>query len=111
MGYNTVAVLLNDFSREIENSGEFGKRLAFAMRSFPERGAGYVPAALVVSQDHSSGYQVVVAHSNSGWRVQDAAPGGHTELNWQALDVMKGALERHGYKVTKRRKPKDGVTP
>lgn len=61
----------------------------------------------LLSQDHADGYQVVIVHGNTGFRVsQDEPEPSWARLDWRALDPMKACLERHGYKVTKPRKPK-----
>ncbi|KTS48007.1 hypothetical protein SB2_11970 [Methylobacterium radiotolerans] len=57
----------------------------------------------LISQDHSSGEQVVIVHGNTGWRADDESK---PELSWRGLDQMQRCLERHGYKVTKPKKVK-----
>lgn len=105
MGYNTVAVLLNDFTHEIESSPDFGKRLAQRMRDWsPVDGNRHSGPhqTRVVSRDHSSGYQVICVHGNTGWRVEDPLYDKcFGDGSWQAFKYMKECLERHGYKVTK----------
>lgn len=110
MGFNTVVVLLNDYTHEIEKSGPVGKRIADAMRSYHRRREDHLATwfgpGSVISQDHSSGEQVVIVSKNSGVRADEA-----TGLGWQALTDMKECLERHGYKVTppKRKKAAEGA--
>lgn len=107
MGYNTVAVLYNDFTAEIANSGPIGARIADAMRRYGSRREGQFAtnfgAGMVISQDHASGEQVVIVSKGTGVRADEA-----TDLGWQALNDMAECLERHGYKVTK---PKKKATP
>ncbi len=106
MGYNTVVVLLNDHQHRIAEDGPIGRRIADAMSAWWSSSRGRQPdlnfnAGSVISCDHADGEQVVIVHGNCGQRAQDA-----DHLGGQALDAMKGCLERHGYKVTKPRKPK-----
>lgn len=103
MGFNTVAVLYNDFTSEFECDGRLGRDIAHAMRSYPaassfDRSFG---AGMVISQDHADGEQVTIVSRNSGVRADDA-----TDLGWQALEQMKRCLERHGYRVTKLKPPR-----
>ncbi len=99
MGYNTVAVLYNDFTHEIEKSGSVGRRIAVAMRQYSMREHDHMVthfgAGMVVSQDHADGEQVVIVSKNHGMRADEA-----TDLGWQALKDMAECLKRHGYKVT-----------
>lgn len=108
MGYNCVAVLLNDFSHEIATAEDFGQRLAFRMVNWsPLDGNRSINsgAARIVSRDNADGYQVVVVHGNTGWRVDN--PLYDQNFNgihaWQAFKAMADCLERNGYRVTKRR--------
>ena len=120
MGYNSVALILNDALGDIERDPEFGKNVAGAVRGWYDRkrdrfatsvGAradlpnggtsSCFPALEVISQDHADGEQVVIVHANSGQRCAEA-----NHLGWHALDQMKACLERHGYTVTKKRKAK-----
>lgn len=108
MGYNTVAVLLNDFTHEIEKSGPVGDRIARAMRGWYRREddnlATFFGCGVVISQDHADGEQVVIVSKNTGARADEA-----NGLGWQALNDMQECLERHGYKVTppKRKKARE----
>ena len=99
MGYNTVAVLLNDFTHEIEASGHAGKHMADAMRAYPTRRKGdhlatWFGCGQVISQDHADGEQVVIVSHNSGVRADEAE-----DLGGQALHDMAECLKRHGYTV------------
>lgn len=109
MGYNTVAVIYNDFTGEYKTQGErIGKRIAAAMRDYhdEDRSRRNFGAGVVISQDHADGEQVTITHGNTGWTAEEATPGTYTELTWRGLDQMQRCLERHGYKVTKPRKVK-----
>lgn len=101
MGYNTVAVLYNDYTHEIEKSVRVGERLAEAMRLYSSRDRFPLSmnfgAGVVISQDHADGEQVVIVSKNTGQRADEAVGLGH-----QALDDMADCLRRHGYKVSQR---------
>lgn len=109
MGFNSVAVLLNDHMLQIAESGALGKRMADAVRDYSSvRGRHNFGSGMIISQDHADGYQVTVVHGNFGWRVSDADYDKYFDgiYAWQAFNQMKECLERNGYKVTKRRNPK-----
>jgi len=95
VGNTAVAVLHYDHSSEIARALP---RAANAMRSMPgadkpqDFGCG-----AVVSWDHAHGYQVVVVHGNTGWRVG-------AEENPPPDDVLiacANALRAHGWRVDK----------
>lgn len=98
MGYNTVAVLLNDFTHEIRKDGPIGERIARAMQSYSIRKRDPLSmnfnAGSIISQDHADGEQVVIVSRNSGVRADEA-----DNLGWQALHDMAECLKRHGYVV------------
>lgn len=102
MGFNTVAVLYNDFN--FETFPNLGKRIGEAIRgySFRDRDNQVTNfgAGIVISQAHADNSQVVIVGRNTGQRVSKA-----TDLDWFALEQMKECLERHGYRIIKRRKP------
>lgn len=105
MGFNTVAVIYNDFTHELAKDGRYGSRIANAIRAMPsddpsERSFG---AGMVISQAHADHEQVTIVGRNSGVAAEDAK-----DLGWAALQQMAECLERHGYKVTK---PKKVATP
>lgn len=113
MGYNCVAVLLNDFSHEIATADDFGKRLALQMNNWSSIDGNQSTnggAARIISRDHADGYQVVVVHGNTGWRVDNALYDQYFtgDYAWQAFAAMADCLERNGYRVTKKRRIKDG---
>ncbi|TDR90265.1 hypothetical protein [Enterovirga rhinocerotis] len=102
MGFNTVAVLYNDHTHRIAEGGEFGASMAAAMQGWLRRDrdrlATWFGSGMIVSQAHADYDQVVIVGQNRGCPIHEA-----NDLGWQALDQMKDCLERHGYKVTKRR--------
>lgn len=111
MGYNSVAVLLNDMSHEIENSADFGKRLAFAMNNWSpidgNKSCG-PHHTRIISRDHSSGFQIVCVHGNTGWRVDNSL---YDNLfsgigAWHAFQQMADCLKRHGYTVKPPKNPR-----
>jgi len=103
MGYNTVAVLYNDFTGEFKRDGRIGQRIADAMRDYhdKDRHRRNFGAGVVISQDHADGEQVVIVSRNFGCRADEAEV-----LGRMALDQMQSCLERHGYKVTKPKRKK-----
>ncbi|EKS29314.1 hypothetical protein [Afipia felis] len=111
MGFNTVAVLYNDFNFAKEH--DIGERIARAMRGWHERDhdalATWFGAGMVVSQAHADYDQIVVVGQNRGRRITDA-----NDLDTVALEQMADCLKRHGWtaKPPSRRKkaaanPKD----
>ena len=107
MGNNCVAVLMNDFSGEIEHDGPLGKRMAHAMNVSWPKDDGYFRVGRIISRANASDWQVAAIHGNTGWAVDDLGQQ-HAEMEnfGNALQTMKACLERHGYTVVKRRKPK-----
>jgi hypothetical protein len=103
MGFNTVAVLYNDFNFSDDTS--IGPRIHRAMRGWSNRDrdsmATHFGAGIVISQAHADYTQIVAVGRNTGQPVADA-----TTLDWSALDQMKRCLENHGYKVTQPRRKK-----
>lgn len=104
MGYNSVAVLYNDCTHEIEESGRIGAQIAYAMRRYHNRKRDALPlnfgVGMVISQDHADGEQVVIVSKNCGVRADEA-----NDLGWQALNDMAECLKRHGYTVKPPKKP------
>jgi hypothetical protein len=114
MGYNTVLMVLNDTVDYGAKDPEIGKRIHEAVLSWPGRerdraridiyarpaDGGCASYGSVVSQEHADYQQIVVVGGNTGCPLSEAA-----DLDWYALDQLKNALERYGYRVTKRRKP------
>jgi len=100
MGLNTVAVLYNDFN--FERQPDLGRRIHDAMRSWSWRDrdhlATHFGAGMVISQAHADYTQIVAVGRNTGKPISEA-----NDLDLFALEQMKECMERHGYKVTKRR--------
>jgi hypothetical protein len=98
MGYNTVAVLYNDHTHIIRDSGPVGKRIADAMQSWSIRKrdhlATHFGCGQVISQDHADYPQVVVVGRNTGRPLHEC-----NDLDFYALDQLSDALIRHGYTV------------
>ncbi len=113
MGFNTVLMILNDTVDYGAKDSHIGKRILDAVRGYTVR--DYAPSRLdiyarpddggsasygsVISQEHADYSQIVVVGQNRGRKLQDC-----NDLDWLALQTIKEALERHGYRVTKRRK-------
>lgn len=95
MGNSAVAVLHYDMFGEIKSAAP---RMAAAMRDMPgsdrPKDFGF---GQIVSWDHASGYQVVVVHGNTGWRVgmDEYAPPD------EVLSAVSNALRAHGWRVDK----------
>ena len=91
MGYNTVAVLLNDYHIEWPED----VRKASRERDFGGAAlSGYFGWGRLLSQDHASGHQVVVVHGNTGSRLGPSEPATQAEL-----DALAMILRGHGYSV------------
>ena len=96
MGNNTVAVLYNDMHREL---AEAMPRLGWAMRHFGFGGRSrakeeaHFGCGQIISCDHASGYQVVVVHGNTGWRV-----GADEEIRPDVIRALCDAIDRSGWK-------------
>jgi hypothetical protein len=95
VGNSAVAVLHYDMSGEIKTVSE---RLWTAMRDMPgQTKPNDFHFGRVVSWDHASGYQVVVIHCNTGWRVgMDENPPPD-----DVLQACANALRAHGWSVKK----------
>lgn len=91
MGYNTVAVLLNDCHSEWpEDIRKASRERGFGQSPL----AGYFGWGRLLSQDHASGHQVVVVHGNTGSRLSPSLPATPEELHELAM-ILRG----HGYSV------------
>lgn len=97
MGFNTVAVIHNDFFDEIQKSGPLGARIAAAILSFPPRRPedAYFGAGKIISMAHADQWQVTVVGTNTGYIVGDTKG----ELPPEVLEAVAKSLERHGYTV------------
>ena len=92
MGFNTVAVILNDFTHEIDAKMP---RLSAAIRHFPSKnrldhnfGCGEV-----LSQRHADDTQIVVVRGNTGQAVN------FRDGDREALDALADVLRQRGYAV------------
>jgi hypothetical protein len=111
-------VLLNDTVDYGAKDSQIGQRILDAVRAYPARdrdrgrldifarpdaggGASY---GSVISQAHADYSQIVVVGRNYGRPLHECA-----DLDWYAVDQLKTALEKNGYRVTKRRKPKEAA--
>jgi len=120
MGYNTVAIILNDALDLIRKDRDIGVAISDAVRVFTATRMGHRPkyeasaparvgnsvhcnAISVVSLDHSSGWQIVAAGMNCGYRIGDPE---REPVPEEVLAAAARALEEHGYKVTKLKAPK-----
>lgn len=102
MGFNTVAVLLNDHADEIKKSGWLGERIYDAMCSYHSRRDRmdlYFGAGNIVSMAHADYPQVVVVYGNTGWSAHDA------NIPPEALESIAAALRSKGYRVIKPKPP------
>lgn len=105
MGYTTVAVLYNDCVHEMEaDTGRIGRQMTRAINAWTSR--KHRPYELdfyvgkVIAMDHASGTQVVLVKHGTGSSIHEAGP------DQSAIWQMQDYLQRHGYKVTKPRKPR-----
>lgn len=95
MGFNTVAVLLNDHTADFEKDGPLGKRVAYAMNAWsPVTLDGWFGAGRVISRDHADGYQLVVVHGNTGQMLSEA-----NDLPWLTLSQLAECLNKHGWRA------------
>jgi len=97
MGFNTVAVLLNDFTHELQRDGRYGERIAQAMRNCGHKREGLSTsfgAGSCISVAHADHTQIVVVGRNAGKPLSEA-----TDLDIWALEQMADALLRHGWRV------------
>lgn len=98
MGYNTVAVLLNDQTNRMPDEMRHSVRSAAVPFDRLQLDFGY---GRVISQAHADDSQVVIVARNSGELARNAEG-----VDPWALEQMKMCLERHGYRVTKSYKSK-----
>lgn len=96
MGFNTVAVLYNDFN--FAKQPDIGRRIQDAMRGWSMRErdslATWFGAGMVVSQAHADYSQVVVVGQNRGRQIVEC-----DDLDHYALGQIADALRRHGWTV------------
>lgn len=105
MGFNTVAVLYNDF--DFSKQPDIGWRIQRAIRGWSLRDrdslATYFGAGMIVSQAHADYDQVVVVGRNRGRPISEA-----NDLDYLALTQMAECLQRHGWTAkppARRKKP------
>lgn len=103
MGFSTVIVVHNDQLHKAPEEIQLAARACASAR--PRRDELDFGWGRVISQAHADYAQITVVQGNTGRPLDDCA-----ELDWMALDQLRAALERHGYKVSKRRKPRAGAT-
>lgn len=116
MGFNTVVVVLNDAVGYIAEDPGWGERLTKAICAFSTRKwrkesqtvAAYTPSgrgvfcntAQVISQAHADGYQIVVAHGNTGWEItsdpEDGVPDSVVKAVEWRLKQRRAALKKKG---------------
>lgn len=105
MGFNSVAVILNDCVHKIEEDHLFGERAAKAVQGFGwrsvDRYAAWAPGIEVVSQAHADHPQIVAVMHNTGWGLGDA------DCPEAAIRHAIWLLEQRGYRVTKRKPEKE----
>lgn len=99
MGFNTVAVLLNDHAEDIRKSGRLGERIHDAICAYSHKPRNridrYFGAGSIVSMAHADFPQVVVVYQNTGWSAWDE------NIPPEALEAIARALRDNGYRVTK----------
>jgi hypothetical protein len=113
MGYNTVAVFMNDTIDMVADDNEFGKRLYDAtLEASGRRKKVDVPAhsarrgiacnaATILSCRHADDPQVVVVKQNTGYvyNYKETLPD-------HVIEDLKFVLEEHGYRISKKPRPK-----
>ena len=96
MGFNTVAVLYNDFN--FERQPDIGRRIHEAMRGWTwrdrDRLATHFGAGMVISQAHADYTQIVAVGRNTGQPIVEC-----NDLDHYALGQIADALRRHGWTV------------
>ena len=96
MGFNTVAVLYNDFNYAKERL--LGERIQDAIRGWSMRDRDHLVThfgcGVVVSQAHADYSQVVVVGQNRGRQIVEC-----NDLDHYALGQIADALRRHGWTV------------
>lgn len=113
MGYNTVAVVMNDTIDMVADDKQFGKRLYNAVldaasskrrvdvAAHTSTGGIAVNAATVLSCQHADEPQIVVVKHNTGYVYQY-----QKTLPDHVIEDLKFVLEQHGYQISKKPDPK-----
>lgn len=103
MGFNTVAVLYNDF--DFRKQPLLGEMIADSMRnwSWPNRSHLdlHFGCGMVVSQAHADHTQIVAVSRNAGKPIEDC-----NDLDYLALQRMAECMIRHGWTAKAPSKPK-----
>ena len=100
MGFNTVAVILNDQLSEIAKDAKFGESISQAVSTFGHGkhygwDAGRAShGAQIISLGHADYPQVCVIYGNTGWSIHDA------DIPAGAVQAVADALRLKGYGVT-----------
>lgn len=96
MGFNTVAVLYNDF--DFSKQPDMHLRIHAAMRGWSwrdrDRLATHFGAGQVISQAHADYPQVVIVGKNTGYPLHEA-----NDLDGVTLNYLAECLKRHGWTV------------
>lgn len=94
MGFNTVAVLYNDFN--FATYAKLGHRIAEAIRGYSYRDRDPMVtnfgAGVVISQAHADWPQVVVVGRNTGKPIEDC-----NDLDYHTVQRLAECLIRHGW--------------
>ncbi len=102
MGFNTVAVLYNDFNFA-SATPDLGVRLQDAIRGWVRRDrdsmATHFGCGIVISQAHADHTQIVAVGQNTGKPIEDC-----NDLDHAALCRMAECLIRHGWSAKPPRK-------
>jgi hypothetical protein len=104
MGMASVVVLMNDSLHDLEKDPDAGAEIARAVRMIGSGRCGRDMSEFrygkAISCGHVSGRQVVVTDGYGGDELYDLNP-----LPPEVASRLIFALERNGYRVTKRKKP------
>lgn len=102
MGYNTVAVLYNDVLDIIRREPKFGEIVYQGFLGYQQarnpRDANFVYGE-IISCEHADYDQLVVVGQNRGRQLRDV-----DDPSPMMLLEMKEFMEKHGYRVVKKRK-------
>lgn len=102
MGFNTVAMILNDRLHDLRDSSDFGARVYNAAVSFTwgeaRRDFLRFREGCIISQAHADTWQPVVVGRNAGYSLWAE------DVPSAALDAVASALRDKGYRVTKPKK-------
>lgn len=109
MGYNTVALILNDTIRYDKDNADFGRQVLSAVQSWPghrpyksDLEAGRQHSLRLISMSHADYRQVVVVSGNCGRALSH---GGKPLAG--DLEALANILRDHGWKVSAPKTPKE----